>query len=406
MITPGRSCAVMLLACCIAVVAVSQDASAQEEPQDPVADAPMRLGVAGVAPTFAITNLGVDTNVFNSTTDPRRDFTLTASPGAKVWLRTARGLVSFDGRVDLVYFARFATERSANVSGSIRYEYDFARVRPFVSYSVLGTRERPGYEIDERARRLEDGITAGAVVPVGTLSTFELVRRRNRVVFDGEAFFNGQPLKQSLDRTLDAWDVTWRQPLTVVTTWLVRASRERERFSFTPDRNSNSVHVSSGFELGLLALIRGTAFVGYRRLTGAEGGTLAEFSGVVADVDVSYTAPSQTRLGFAVNRDLHYSFEPEQPYYVQTGWTVSGTQRIIGRWDVQVNGGRDRLAYRTGASVLARRDRITRLGGGIGYEVGDAVRIGFDMQAVRRHAPLAARDYTAFKTGVSVTYGY
>ena len=34
--------------------------------------------------------------------------------------------------------------------------------------------------------------------------------------------------------------------------------------------NSNSVRLSSGFELGRLALIRGSAFVGFRKLTPAE----------------------------------------------------------------------------------------------------------------------------------------
>ncbi len=58
-----------------------------------------------------------------------------------------------------------------------------------------------------------------------------------------------------------------------------------------PDaRNSDSLRFSSGFELGRLALVRGSAFAGYRRLTPADGGTLPKFSGVTADVDVSYQA--------------------------------------------------------------------------------------------------------------------
>jgi hypothetical protein len=382
-------------------------AGAQDGPSDPVAEAPLHLGVAGIAPSFAVTNLGVDTNVFNSTTDPRQDFTLTATPGAKVWMRTERGLLSLDTRVDFVYFATYASERSANPTGLVRYEYPFTRVRPFISYSALSTRERPGYEIDERARRFEDDFSVGAIVPAGSVSTFEISRRRDRVKFDGEAFYDGQSLKQTLDRTLNAWDLSWRQPFTVVTTWLVRASREEERFAFTPDRNSDSLRLSSGFELSQLALIRGSAFVGYRRLTSADGGTLADFTGVTADVDVSYTAPSQSRLGLVVKRDLNYSFELELPSYVQTGWTVSATQRIVGRWDVQVNGGRDRLGYRSGQSGrTVRTDRIARIGGGIGYEMNESVRIGLDMAVVWRDSPRLSRDYKSYKSGMSVTYGY
>jgi hypothetical protein len=382
-------------------------AKAQDEAvRDRVAEAPIHLGIFGVAPTFGITNLGVDTNVFHSTVDPRKDFTFTATPAATLWMRTQRGLLTLDGRVDLVYFAAYANERSANNAGTIRYEYPFTRVRPFVSYATLGTSERPGYEIDTRARRSEGDLRVGAVVPVGSVTTLELARRRQRVTFADDAVYENQLLKQTLDRQLDAWDVRWRQSFTVLTTWVVHAASEQERFDHESRRNSNSLRVSTGVELDLLALVRGSAFVGYRRLTGAGGGTLAEFSGLTANVDVAYTAPTQSRLRLEMNRDLHYSFEIEQPYYVQTGWTFTGTQRVIGRWDVQLTAGRDRLHYRSLDSRESRRDRIGRLGGGIGYDLGDDLRIGFNTLWQTRQSPLSARDYRSFNSGVSLTYGY
>lgn len=405
--SPESAPVATLLIVCIMLFGSSRRAEAQDEAQrDRVADAPIHLGIFGVAPTFAITNLGVDTNIFNSTGDPRKDFTFTATPAATLWMRTQRGLLTLEGRVDFVYFATFANERSANSAGTISYEYPFTRVRPFVSYSVLGTNERPGYEIDTRARRFEGDLRAGAVVPVGSVTTLELARRRQRVTFDEDAVYAEQSLKQTLDRQLDAWELRWRQSFTVLTTWVVYAAREQERFDYASRRNSNSLRVSTGVELNLLALVRGTAFVGYRRLTSADGGTLAEFSGLTANVDVAYTAPTQSRLQLAVNRDLHYSFEIEQPYYVQTGWTFTGTQRVIGRWDMQLTGGRDRLDYRALDPTDRRRDRIGRLGGGIGYDLGDDLRIGFTALWQTRQSPLSTRDYRSFKSGVSLTYGY
>jgi hypothetical protein len=405
--SPDSAPVATLLVVCLLLFGSSRRADAQDEAErDRVAEAPIHLGIVGVAPTFAITNLGVDSNVFNSTRDPRKDFTFTATPAATLWMRTQRGLLTLSGRVDLVYFATFANERSANRAGTIRYEYPFTRVQPFVSYAMLGTSERPGYEIDTRASRFEGDLRAGAVVPVGSVTTLELARRRQRVTFDDDAVYAEQPLKQTLDRHLDAWDLRWRQPFTVLTTWVVYAAREQERFDFETRRNSNSLRVSTGVELNFLALVRGTALVGYRRLTGANGGTLAEFSGPTANVDLAYTAPTQSRLQLAVNRDLHYSFEVEQPYYVQTGWTFIGTQRVIGRWDVQLTAGRDRLHYQPLDPTGGRRDRIRRLGGGIGYDLGDDLRMGFDVLWQTRQSPLSARDYRSFKSGVSFTYGY
>jgi hypothetical protein len=191
---------------------------------------------------------------------------------------------------------------------------------------------------------------------------------------------------------------------------VLRGSAERERFEFEERRNGDSTRVATGFELGRLALIRGQAFVGYRRLVGAEGGAFPEFSGVTADVNVSYSAPSQTRLGVAVNRDVEYSFDVDSPYYVQTGWTATLTQRVTGRWDVQGTAGRDRLAYEASAAGLGapgdnRNDWVERFGGGIGYTFGDDARVSFDVMSYERRSELTSRDYKALRAGASVTVG-
>ena len=154
------------------------------------------------------------------------------------------------------------------------------------------------------------------------------------------------------------------------------------------------------------ALIRGSAFVGFRNLTPVEGGILPAFSGMTADVDVAYTAPTQTRINIAVDRDVQYSYEDPSPYYVQTGWTATVTQRVIGRWDVQFSGGRDRLAYESLLPVDARTDYINRYGGGIGYAIGDQLRAGFDVHSYNRSSIDPTREYGVVRAGVSVTYGY
>ncbi len=219
-------------------------------------------------------------------------------------------------------------------------------------------------------------------------------------------WYFGRALNQELNRTLKSAELGWRQRLTALTTWITRMSRESERFEFEDARNSDSFRVSSGFELGRFALIRGSAFAGYRKLTPADGGILPGFSGVTADVDVSYTAPTQTRLGAAVERDVQYSYERATPYYVQTGWTATLTQRVTGKWDAQVSGGRDRLAYQAINPTDARKDFVGRFGGGIGYAVRDQVRASFDVNSVYRSSEIPGREYGGIRAGLNVTYGY
>ncbi|HWI20249.1 MAG TPA: outer membrane beta-barrel protein [Vicinamibacterales bacterium] len=390
-------------------VLLASPALAQQVPtesDDPVADAPIRLGVVGVRPRLGITDFGVDTNVFNSQTNKQRDVTFTIRPGTQLFLRTGRGLLTVDGGIDLVYFREFATERSLNSNVNAQYEFRLNRLRPFLGVSTLNTRERPGYEIDVRARRYETGFRGGADFRVASKSLVRAEIRRLKSSFDGDAVFGGRPLNQALSRDLIAIDLGWRQRLTALTTWVTRLSVEQERFEFENLRDSNTFRASTGFELGRFALIRGSAFVGYRRLKGTDESAIPAFSGITSDVNVSYTAPSQTRLSLEADRDLQYSYDLLTPYYIQTGWTATVTQRVVGRWDVQATGGRDRLAYQGIIDAIDRRDFVGRWGGGAGYNAGEQFRIGFNVQSFYRSSELPGREYGGVRAGFSVTYGY
>lgn len=388
---------------------LARSAAAQQVPtadEDPVAEAPVRFGVLAFDPRIALTQLGVDTNVFNSSDDPQSDFTFSVVPGTEMFMRTGKGLLTLDGELEFVYFAEFEAERSVNSSIFGQYELRFARMRPYVSASWLDTRDRPGYEIDARAQHFERDFHAGTDLRLASKGTIRLDIRDLDYTFAGDEVFNGEALHEELNRTNRRAELSWRQRLTALTTWVTRVSGETERFHFDDERNSNSVRVSSGFELGRFALIRGSAFIGYRRLAPAAGGIIPEFSGVTTNLDVSYTAPTQTRLSVAVDRDVQYSYEDITPYYVQTGWTTTLTQRLIGRWDVQLSGGRQRLAYQALLPVDARTDFINRFGGGVGYMMGADLRLSVDVNSYYRSSPDPLREYGSLRGGLSVTYGY
>jgi hypothetical protein len=375
-----------------------------EQDEDPVATAPYHFGVLGVRPTFQLTNLGVDTNVFNTPILQQKDTTFGAKPGSDFYLRTGHGLLTLDGWVEYVYYQKFASERTWNSYARGQYEWRFNKFRPYASASTLNTKERPGYEIDVRARRYETDFHVGGDVRVAPKTTIRTDFRHLDYTFAGDEVFNGRPLNQQLSRTSRAVELSWRQRLTALTTWVTKTSRETERFEFEPIRNSDSFRVSSGFELGRFALIRGSAFVGYRKFRPADGGIFPEYSGLTSTVNVAYTAPSRTRLNATVDRDLQYSYDSRTPYYVQTGWSTSLTQRITGRWDGQLTGGRDRLAYQA-ITHDGRTDFVSHFGGGIGYELGDQVRMSFDIQSVHRSS-VVSNNYDGLRYGVNMTYGY
>jgi len=395
----------MAIALLIILLLMQAVPAAAQQPPDAVATAPIRFGPLGLGPRMALTNVGIDTNVFNDAENPKQDFTLTASPGIELWLRAGPGLLTAEARLDIAYFATYSTETSASRSLSAGYEFPLNRVRPMVNFYSDNVRERPGYEIDTRVRRQEDGGLAGMDVRLAGKSHLQMGYRQSHTTYDEDAAFGGQRLDQSLNRESKAAEAVFRYQLTPMTTWVVRASGEQDRFEFATARNSNTGRISTGFDLGRFALIRGSANVGYRTLRAADGGTTPSFRGLTADVNVSYTAPTQTRLSLMASRDIEYSYDLAHPYYLQTGLALTLTQRIIGHWDVQVLGGRDRLDYRA-PSPSDRIDLVDRIGGGVGYQFAERVRFSLDAQAQHRQSVLPLHTHKTFRVGGSVTYGY
>jgi hypothetical protein len=395
---------------CVVMICVAKLAQAQPiavpSTEDPVESAPLRFGWIALDPRIGLTNVGVDTNVFNTEGGGEQDFTFALTPGTQLFMRTGKGLLTVDAQAEFVYFNRFDSERSVNTSASGLYQLRFNRMQPYMSVSTLNTRQRPGYEIDARARHYETDFHVGNELRVASKSMVTADYRHLNYSFAGDEVFAGRPLNQELNRTLNSVALGWRQRLTALTTWVTRVSHESERFVFEDTRNSDSFRFTSGFDLGRFALIRGSAYVGFRTLRAAAGGELPSFSGATADIDVAYTAPTQTRFSVAINRDVQYSYERATPYYLQTGWTATLTQRVFGPWDVQASGGRDRLSYQSRNAASVRRDFIGRVGGGIGYALGDQVRAGFDVISFYRSSDLPGREYGGVRAGLSIMYGY
>ena len=95
---------------------------AQTPAPDPDAEANIRFGPLSLKSTIALTNLGVDTNVFNQADadQPQSDFTMTFSPTTDVWLRMGRTWITgtVGGGLGLLQQVRVRTRGEFGASGS------------------------------------------------------------------------------------------------------------------------------------------------------------------------------------------------------------------------------------------------------------------------------------------------
>jgi hypothetical protein len=265
---------------------------------------------------------------------------------------------------------------------------------------------RPGYEIDERARREDYGGRAGLAVRV--LSKTKLVgwASSNAFRFDASTAFEAENLSYALDRDTKAFGGGLQVELTPLTTLLVDAETGEDRFLTSPERDADSVRAMGGFRFKPFALIDGSVLVGVRSFETLSP-LVPNFDGVVAAVDLGYTLRS-TRFSGQYNRDITYSYENIEPYYLQTDWELTVVQKITTNVDVVGRGGRYRLDYeRVGLdSDVRRSDSGVRYGGGVGYTLGEYVRVGFDVNYIdRRSEADITRNYEGVRAGVTMTYG-
>jgi hypothetical protein len=333
-------------------------------------------------PVFLLKEVGVDTNVFNQAGEQKSDFTMTLTPQTDVALAIARrALLKATVGSDLVYYEKYATERSVNPLVRVRAEAYAHRLTLFAEDSYLNTRQRPNFEIDIRSRHLENDAEAGADLRLTPKLSIELAGRRAIATYDAAAQFAGTNLQETLNRTTTGGIGTVRLRATPLTTVAVKYERMADVFAFSPVRNAHSFRVMPGVEFKPRALVSGSAWVGYRRFTPDNPGSLPEFSGLVADLGLSYTLLGANTFGVSYHRDLAYSYEVQDPFYVDNSVGASIRRALGGRFDSIASIDRHAYEYRQllglPAASLPRVDTTWVYGVNLGYRVRRASRIGF-----------------------------
>jgi hypothetical protein len=284
-------------------------------------------------------------------------------------------------------------------------------VTPWLTGAVAASRQRFGYEIDLRVRRVTRDAAAGVDVRIASRTRVGVSARRTTYDHETDVVFLGSNLRDVLDRRTDALSLQAQYALTSRTTFVLSGGRSFDRFEFTPARDADSTRVEAGVDLAPSALIVGRGRVGYRRFVGV-GGALPTYAGVFASVAASSTLggrSGRTRVEVTSERDVTYSWELAYPYFVLTGATVTLAPQLTERWDVRGRVGVQRLAYRGAGDVPGllpdRVDRVGAVGAGIGYRLGREMRVGLNVDRERRKSPVRRRAYEGYRTGVSVTYG-
>jgi hypothetical protein len=371
----------------------------------------VRLGPLWLSPTLGLTNLGVDNNVFNDApqNNPKKDFTFTVLPKTELWLHVANTWVAGEITEEILWYQKYASERSANSKYKVSWRMPLTWIILGGNAAFTTGRDRPGFEIDARVGRKESivsGFAEGRIMS----KTFLGVRAERRTFsFDETAIFLGASLNDELSRVTTETGVSLRYQLTSLTTLSFAAMRSTDHFNISPLRDSRSTILDATVTFDPFALIKGTATFGFRKFA-PQDPNLPTFQGSTAAVNLEYSVFGTTRFTGRVGRDIQYSYDINQPYYLQTGVDFSVAQQLFGPVDVVGRVGVQHLDYRdrAGAAIAVgdRIDVVHSFGGGLGYHLGKELRLGFNIDSVRRISAVESRPYEGLKYGTALTYAF
>jgi hypothetical protein len=399
-------CVVMFVALTASTTLTGREVAAQE-----VIDG-IRLGVVNVQPSVAMT-VGVDGNVFNDPDEPKSDMVSVIAPAVEFEMNLGRGRLFGTSRPAYNYFHEYTNQRGLNFGQDLGFERPWNRVTLRASGAFSTARERPAFDVDERVRRQFLSYSIGADVHLTHNTDIRLLGTRGRTNYkEGEVVDDGISAT-ALDRDSDTMSVSLRRAVTSLTTVLVRGEWQRDQFENEPWRNATAFRIMPGVEFSRFALISGTAAVGLRRFAPVTPG-LPPFRMMVVQLSLSSVVRGRTQLSWGIDRDVGYSFNVEQPYFLQTSGGVSAAHRLGERWELRGHANTLRLRYLftfvqappTGAAVPPLEPERGRA---FGFTVVNHIRpglmVGFD---TRRNVRVgtALGDYGNWQWGSSISYVY
>jgi hypothetical protein len=364
-------------------------------------------GPVSFYPQIALRDAGTDSNVYLDTANPRSDLTYALTPRLYALVPIGNTRFIGTGTGDLVYYRTYTDQRSLTAVVEGRYESTGAGFRPFVEVGYASRGDRVGFEIDTRARHTQTTAMAGADVDVTAMTALTAWVGRSSTKYDENQQYASFMLADQLNHSRDTAAAGARVRVTPLTTVLMAAEFERDRFELAPLRNADSLRVGTAIALDTGAALTGNAKGGFRAFTPSYP-QVPSFRGFVGTARLHYALPDVVKLDLEANRDLSYSYDPVQPYYMESGARLTAAQRVLG--PLELLGIAERREIRNqrigGTAFDGRREVTTSLGGGFAIQVQNQMRFSFTYERTQRTSTEpVGRDYERTRVVGSISYG-
>ncbi|MEO5739880.1 MAG: outer membrane beta-barrel protein [Vicinamibacterales bacterium] len=353
--------------------------------------AQIQFGTLSLYPSMQIVDAGFDDNVFNDPSAPQSDYTLTASSRGLAVLRLGSNELLFQGGHDYVWFREIMSERSNNAQYAVRFNMSASRFKPYIGAEHVSTRVRRSPEIDARARRVDRTLLGGIAFDVSPRTALTAAVRLDETTYAVGERFRGIDLENALNRSGRGADAGMRYAITPLTTLSVTAGYEEQKFQKSHIRDLKRYTVGPTIQFNPEAAIRGRVVTALE-LFKPDDPALAERMGIAYQALLNWALFGRTTFDLVAGRNISYSYQDTEPYYLLTNIRLLVTQPLPGWFELYGGYDWEHMAYRwsrnpdTRPEASDRVDKLTGANGGFGMRLGRSVHVKVGVEKTQRRS--------------------
>jgi len=353
--------------------------------------AQIELGTLALYPSLQIVDAGIDDNVFNDPSDPLRDYTLTVAARALTVLRLGSNELLFQGSNDYVWFQETSSERSNNTQYAMRFNMTASRFKPYFGAEYLRTRVRRSPEIDARARRVDRAALAGIAFEVSPRTALTASARLDDTNYQEGERFRNVDLDNALNRSGRSADAGVRYAITALTTLSVTAGYEEQTFKESHIRDVTRYTVGPTLDFSPEAAIRGRIITAFEMFKPHDP-SLDESMGVAYQALLNWSLYGRTAFDLGAGRNISYSYQDTEPYYLLTNVRLLVTQPLPGWFELYGGYDWEHMAYRWRRDAdpirgeSDRVDRLTAANAGVCLRLGRVFHVKIGVEKTQRRS--------------------
>lgn len=376
-------------------------------------EAAWHFGPFRIQPSLVISNAGVDSNLYYSTNEPIKDFTITAGPAATIYLPIHRRFVlSLYGSPQYIWYSKTDRERTWNYYFNGAAQLSLKNIFFSLEGNYSNGRERWNTEIDIRPRRKEEGYSGSVLVKTSRKTSVSLAYRTSKYYYESVVYGDSFDVRERMNRQESYANFSLFYQVSTQRRIFLDFEYGLYEFEFAIQAaigDSRSGAAYAGLEFSRLGRrVRGRIRLGYKKfdVRAVDG---PDYEGVVGDSQLSVRLAKPFVIRGSYVRDVRFSLWYENPYYIESrpGAGVSLYPIRFLRLDYDYSIGRNRYPVVGGGGPDVKRlDDYLIHSAAVYFRIKKSVALGFIASWWARNSNLGAEDDKRTFFGLNLTYDF